>query len=376
MSGIIRGGEMLMVIGKLGSGCTTFLKTLVNMREEYQAVGREVWYNGRSATEMKSHHPAEMVYAEEDDIHFHGLSVGTTLRFALNARTPIDIHNRSRQLDDNVQILLDLFDIAHVANVSVGNGYIRGVSGGQRHRVTLAEAFCTQASVMAFDNPTRGLDSSTALRIALILREYTIQILVLSEGRVVYFGPTSESKQYFQDLGFECSTQTSLTDFLTSMSGNPKSRHVHPNHSRRPVPISSLDFEQRYRESLTFLQLSNSTTDLRNRMLSIFVGIITDPVLTLQIEPRFIAFRDQFLAREKESRVYHWSVFVLSAFIVEIPFTLIVGLVYWVSWYYMTGYFYSSERAGYTFLVYELFHIFTASVARLIALIFPTIGAA
>lgn len=52
------------------------------------------------------------------------------------------------------------------------------------------------------------------------------------------------------------------------------------------------------------------------------------PVLTLQIEPRFAALRDQFLTRERESRAYHWGVFVLSAFLVEIPFTLAGGFVY------------------------------------------------
>ncbi|KAI1387801.1 ATP-binding cassette transporter [Hypoxylon trugodes] len=274
MSGILRGGETLIIIGKPGSGCTTFLKTLANMREEYEAVGGEVLYNGLDAVEMKSRHPGEVAYASEDDIHFHSLSVGTTLRFALNARTPVDIPNRAQRLNEDVQTLLKLFDLAHVANVPVGNDYIRGVSGGQRHRVTIAEAFCTRASVMCFDNPTRGLDSSTALRVARMLREYTIQsqcctitslyqasdaiancfdkVLVLSAGRVAYFGPTNESKQYFQDLGFECSPQTSLTDFLTSMSGDPKSRHVRPDHDGRPVPLSSTDFERRFRESKYF----------------------------------------------------------------------------------------------------------------------------
>ncbi|KAI1407230.1 ATP-binding cassette transporter [Hypoxylon sp. FL1857] len=271
MSGILRGGETLMVIGKPGSGCTTFLKTMANMREEYEAVDGDVWYNGLDAAELKTHHPGEVAYAGEDDVHFHSLSVGTTLRFALNARTPTNLPNRSQRLDSDVQTLLKLFDLAHVANVPVGNDYIRGVSGGQRHRVTLAEAFSTRASVMCFDNPTRGLDSSTALRVVRLLREYTIQsqcctimslyqandtianccdrVLVLNLGRVAYFGPTNESKQYFQDLGFECSPQTSLTDFLTSMSGDPKSRRVRPNYDGPPVPISSLDFEQRFRGS-------------------------------------------------------------------------------------------------------------------------------
>ncbi|KAI8957433.1 ATP-binding cassette transporter [Daldinia sp. FL1419] len=283
ISGTIHGGETVMVIGKPGSGCTTLLKTLVNMREEYQGVEGEVWYSGRSAMEMKSDYLEELAYAGEDDIHFHSLTVGTTLRFALNARIPIDIPDRSQKLNNDIQTLLDLFDLSHVANVPVGNDYIRGISGGQRHRVTLAEAFCTRACVMAFDNPTRGLDSSTALRIARMIREYTIQsqcctimslyqasdemakifdkVLVLNEGRAVYFGPTSESKQYFESLGFECSPQTSLTDFLTSMSGDPKSRHVRSDHDGRAVPISSAEFEQRYRECKYFTE---ETSELPN----------------------------------------------------------------------------------------------------------------
>lgn len=52
-----------MVIGKPGSGCTTFLKTLANMREEYKAVEGDVWYNGRRPAEMKSLYPGEVAYA-------------------------------------------------------------------------------------------------------------------------------------------------------------------------------------------------------------------------------------------------------------------------------------------------------------------------
>ncbi|KAL7622416.1 hypothetical protein AAE478_007921 [Parahypoxylon ruwenzoriense] len=292
MSGILRGGETLMVIGKPGSGCTTFLKTLANMREEYEAVGGQVSYNGLDAAEMKTRRPGEVAYSGEDDIHFHSLSVGTTLRFALNARTPVNRPNRSQLLNDDVQTLLKLFDLAHVADVPVGNDYIRGVSGGQRHRVTLAETFCTRASVMCFDNPTRGLDSSTALRVAQMLREYTVQsqcctimslyqasdaiascfdkVLVLNEGRVAYFGPTSESKEYFHDLGFECSPQTSLTDFLTSMSGDPRSRQVRADYKGAPVPLSSADFEQRFRDSRHF---TNEDIDIPSQESSVSAGV-------------------------------------------------------------------------------------------------------
>jgi len=127
---------------------------------------------------------------------------------------------------------------------------------------------------------------------------------------------------------------------------------------------------------LTFLQLSSSLTDSRNRMFSIFVSVITGPVLSLSVEPRFIILRDQFLAREKDNRAYSWVAFVMSAILVELPFTLLGGLIYWVLWYYMVGYFGETSRAGYSFVMYELYSVFVTSLAQLIAAIFPVVGAA
>src|SRR5690242_14802314 len=63
MSGVLRGGETTMVIGKPGSGCTTFLKTLANMREEYEAVTGEVCYNGLDAAKMKARRPRDVAFA-------------------------------------------------------------------------------------------------------------------------------------------------------------------------------------------------------------------------------------------------------------------------------------------------------------------------
>ncbi|KJZ79725.1 hypothetical protein HIM_01194 [Hirsutella minnesotensis 3608] len=271
MNGILRGGEMLMVVGKPGSGCTTFLKALANMRDEYAAVQGSVLYNGVDAGELEKSRPGDVAFAGEDDVHFHSLSVGTTLRFALNARTPAGLANRAQSVSQDVNILLRMFDLSHVSNVAVGNDYIRGVSGGQRRRVTLAETLCTRARVLSFDNPTRGLDSSTTLNFARMCREYAKQsncvtamslyqasdavatcfdkVLVLNEGRVAYFGPTRQAKQYFLDLGFQCSPQTSLTDFLTSMSGSPESRTVEPARSGQPAPLTPQDFEERFRWS-------------------------------------------------------------------------------------------------------------------------------
>jgi ABC-type multidrug transport system permease subunit len=73
-------------------------------------------------------------------------------------------------------------------------------------------------------------------------------VIVLNEGHVAYHGPVAEAKPYFESLGFYCSPQTTLSDFLTSMSGNRELREVKEG-IERPVPLTSADFEVRFRES-------------------------------------------------------------------------------------------------------------------------------
>ena len=101
------------------------------------------------------------------------------------------------------------------------------------------------------------------------------------------------------------------------------------------------------------------------------MALIVGPPIGLQVEPRFTVLRDIFIHREKANLTYQWPVFVLSAIIIEIPYAFVTSLVYWLLWYYPVGYFYGSSRAGYSFLMYELFVIFATSLAQLCAAMMP-----
>ncbi|KAI3112827.1 hypothetical protein CBS147333_3335 [Penicillium roqueforti] len=128
--------------------------------------------------------------------------------------------------------------------------------------------------------------------------------------------------------------------------------------------------------SLTYLQSPNTERGAYNRVFSSFMSLIVGPPLGLQVQPRFVTLRDIFVHRERESLTYHWLAFVLSAFIVELPFTFLSSLVYWLLWYFPVGYFYAPSRAGYSFLMYELFGVFATSLAQLCASLMPNIEAA
>lgn len=130
-------------------------------------------------------------------------------------------------------------------------------------------------SLFCFDNPTRGLDSSTALRFLTTMRKYTTRsrcmtamslyqasdvavsmfdkILVLNDGHIAYYGPATSAKAYFESLGFYCSPRISVSDFLASMSGDPTGRKPRDD-LQRPVPVQPADFEARFRESSFYQQ--------------------------------------------------------------------------------------------------------------------------
>ena len=205
---------------------------------------------GMTAKEMHTHHRGEAIYTAEVDTHFPQLTVGDTLTFAAHARAP-------RQLPAGVSkdafathlrdVVMAMFGISHTIDTRVGNEYIRGVSGGERKRVTISEAALSNAPLQCWDNSTRGLDSANAIEFCKTLRlqsemfgntacvsiyqapqsAYDLfdKALVLYEGRQIFFGKADEARQYFVNLGFECPSRQTTPDFLTSMT-SPQERIV------------------------------------------------------------------------------------------------------------------------------------------------------
>ena len=169
-SGVVRDGEMMLVLGRPGSGCTTFLKAIANDRSSYAAVTGEVMYGGISAEEQRKNFRGEVNYNPEDDQHFPALTVWQTLKFALMNKTK---QHDAGSIPIIIEALLKIFGISHTKDTLVGNEYVRGVSGGERKRVGIAETLATKSTVVCWDNSTRGLDASTALDYAKSLRVMT-----------------------------------------------------------------------------------------------------------------------------------------------------------------------------------------------------------
>ena len=159
--GIVKPGEMVLVLGRPGSGCTTFLKVIANQRFGFTAVNGEVLYGPFDSRTFEKKYRGEAVYNLEDDIHHPTLTVGQTLGFALDVKTPGKRPGGITKADFKervISLLLKMFNIEHTLNTIVGNPFVRGISGGERKRVSIAEMMITGATICSWDNVRRSPD--------------------------------------------------------------------------------------------------------------------------------------------------------------------------------------------------------------------------
>ncbi|KAF9690735.1 hypothetical protein EKO04_011273 [Ascochyta lentis] len=272
-NGLVRSGEMLVVLKPPGSGCSTLLKTIAGETHGiHTAPGSEFNYQGISSEQMRSQFRGEAIYTAEVDVHFPMLSVGDTLLFAALARAPrnlpggVDKWTYAAHMRD---VMMAMFGIRQTLNTQVGDNFLRGVSGGERKRVSIAEASLSGAPLQCWDNSTRGLDSANAVEFCKTLRQSTDltgstacvaiyqapqaayelfdKVTLLYDGHQIYFGPIENARKYFEDLGFECPQQQTDGDFLTSMT-SPEETVVRPGWEGK-VPKTALEFADIWKSS-------------------------------------------------------------------------------------------------------------------------------
>ncbi|KAH7303672.1 ABC transporter CDR4 [Stachybotrys elegans] len=272
IEGVVESGEMVCVLGPPGSGCSTLLKTIAGETYGFSVDRNSVLnYQGLAPEQISKAYKGEAIYAAEVDQHFPRLTVGETLYFAARARCPRNLEGYAHEYAEHIRdVTMALLGISHTKNTIVGNDFIRGVSGGERKRVTIAEAILNYSPWQCWDNSTRGLDSANAVEFCRTLRlqsqvfgssvcvaiyqapreAYDLfdKVIVLYQGRQIFFGRTTEAKAYFESLGFYCPDQQTTPDFLTSMT-SASERRVRPGWQGKPPPQSPDEFAQAWKDS-------------------------------------------------------------------------------------------------------------------------------
>lgn len=276
--GCVKPGEMLLVLGRPGSGCTTLLKMLANRRGGYRSVQGDVRFGSLTSDEA-SKFRGQIVMNTEEELFFPTLTVGQTMDFATRLKVPFKlpdgVESAEAYRQESKEFLLESMGISHTADTKVGNEYVRGVSGGERKRVSIIECMATRGSVFCWDNSTRGLDASTALEWTKAIRAMTDtlglstivtlyqagngiydlfdKVLVLDEGEQVYYGPRAEARPFMEEAGFICREGSNVADFLTGVTV-PTERRIRENYENR-FPRNKETLREAYEKSSIHTQM-------------------------------------------------------------------------------------------------------------------------
>jgi len=253
-SGTIPSGKMTLILAPPGAGKSQLVKALAGRLRRDKRVTGDLWYNGLTADEqLQAGFFVEKLCAlvAQGDVHFANLTVRETLQFALEScvSDPAMLDNPDPKLlawhKRKVDLLLSVLGMHECAETIAGNAVIRGISGGQKKRLTIGEFMITNARVLLLDEPTTGLDAAVARDIMVVLREWcqiagaTVisallqptpeqyelydNLILLREGVIVYQGPRDDIYQFLWDYhGIEADPEQDIADFLVDWLTEPK----------------------------------------------------------------------------------------------------------------------------------------------------------
>lgn len=288
VSGIIKPRRMTLLLGPPGSGKTTLLLALAGKLDSDLKVSGKVTYNGHEMDEFVPRRTA--AYISQHDLHLGEMTVRETLAFSARCQgvgtryemlselsrrekeanikpdPDIDVFMKAAAMkgqETNVvtDYILKILGLDICADTMVGDEMRRGISGGQRKRVTTGEMLVGPSRALFMDEISTGLDSSTTFQIVNSLRQsihilsgtavisllqpapetYDLfdDIILLSDGMVVYQGPRENVLEFFESMGFKCPERKGVADFLQEVTSRKDQQQYWTRHDEhyKFVPV-------------------------------------------------------------------------------------------------------------------------------------------
>ncbi|KAM6221144.1 ATP-binding cassette sub-family G member 8 [Rhynchocyon petersi] len=242
----VKSGQMLAIIGSTGCGRASLLDVITGRGHGGKIKSGKIWINGQPSTpQLVRKHVA---HVRQHDQLLPNLTVRETLAFVARLRLPRTFSQAER--DKRVDDVIAELRLRQCANTRVGNQYLRGVSGGERRRVSIGVQLLWNPGILILDEPTSGLDSFTAHNLVRTLsrlakgnrlvlisihqpRSDIFQlfdlVLLMTSGTTIYSGAARDMVQYFTEIGHPCPRYCNPADFyvdLTSIDRRSREQEV------------------------------------------------------------------------------------------------------------------------------------------------------
>ncbi|KAF2494725.1 ATP transporter [Lophium mytilinum] len=244
VNGIVKAGEILALMGPSGSGKTTLLNVLAHREATPNATVHKLLYINGKQTNLKDFQKISS-YVEQEDALVGSLTVKETLYFAAKLALPSSITKRERIIKINA--LVTAFGLQGQADTIIGTPIQKGLSGGQKRRVSVASQLITSPKLLFLDEPTSGLDSTASYEVISLVKalakkhnllviasihqpstttfELFDKLLLLSRGHTTYNGSVAGVRNYFQSQGHAMPLYMNPAEFAIDLVNTDFSRH-------------------------------------------------------------------------------------------------------------------------------------------------------
>lgn len=252
VDGAVRPGELVALMGPSGSGKTTLLNALARRVAAANAkVDGSVLVNGKTISTQEFRRISS--YVEQEDALIGSLTVRETISFA--AQLSLSRRIPKKQKQQRVADIIDSFGLRNQADTIIGTPIRKGISGGQKRRVSVASQLMSNPRVLFLDEPTSGLDSAASFEVINFLKKIAREnnllviasihqpstttfnlfdkLLLLSSGKTVYHGPVSEVNSYFASIGHPVPSYTNPAEFILDLVNMDFSMDVESNEKAR-----------------------------------------------------------------------------------------------------------------------------------------------
>lgn len=356
VSGYLKPRQLCLLLGQSGSG-TSLLLSRIAGREMPKLIetSGSVLYQGEERLGGIARPEHIVHYIGQKDIHYPELTVRHTLEFAAACKWPSWAPYSEVLRRNDIVLTARFLGIETTMETIVGSTVLRGVSGGERKRVTIGEMTIGLVSgALVMDNWSKGLDSATTLSITQSMRDFvdtsngsvivSMQapgtevfnffdtVCLLHKGRLLYFGPASKAETYFNGLGFYRPIHRTTSDFISTIM-DPIFRHdyVRPVESGEPLPPETADeFAECFERSSYATEMRRVIDEIKSqpkftmpRGSELVANRVKKP--TLQ-RPRF-----QLLALMRRQKNYVLSTrkTILQDVMQNLIFGILIGTMFW-----------------------------------------------
>ncbi|KAK4359611.1 hypothetical protein RND71_021840 [Anisodus tanguticus] len=306
VSGIIKPGRMTLLLGPPGCGKTTLLLALAGKLNSDVKVSGKVSYNGHVMDEFVVERTC--AYISQEDVHLGQLTVRETLQFSATCQgvgpryemlaelsrrekeasikpdPDVDMFMKATSVQGQepniiIDYILKILGLDICADTLVGDEMIRGISGGQRKRLTTGEMMVGPARALFMDEISTGLDSSTTFQIVKSIRQ-SIHILkgtalisllqpapetfglfddviLLADGQIVYQGPREHVLEFFEYMGFKCPRRKGVADFLQEVTSRKDQEQYWARTDEQYKFVSSREFFEAFQSFHVGHELAN-----------------------------------------------------------------------------------------------------------------------